>query len=486
MKKLTNCYYCNKQIKGYGFKCKLCDKSICNEHRLPETHNCVGIYQNKQNSIYKNNNKNTNENESTQLKTKLEKNEKNVVVYPENVESLLQEAEILNEIRRPGLAIKKYNQIIEKNPNIAEIWFNRGLILKKLRRSKDAVKSFRRAYELDPNNTEYRKKMEEFKATEFRNFIGIHNIDEDIEKEVKPVKIEDEQEENNNFNYEEILESEDVPQYIKDKFAHAKIKREQFKGKIGDLLLIIKQIDLIKGSYETTPHRTKEQIIYVKITPGFSVKVDLTNYPMRPIFELPYDVKKKIGDLNEILRSLRTWKKFDNSDVLFVLNELKACLGIHGQGNVLIAKRFVEVVFQEAKNHSLKEMMGFLRMDRWIVWGLEGPRRYQSSPVHVKFRSDDIPRDDSVVGMVHSHTLGPAIPSDPDLKTFKMFKINMIISLPDKTLKLFDNKGQGVGYEIVDIHDIDRGRKSIIKLSDIIGGRDEKRRKYGPSKSMYT
>jgi tetratricopeptide (TPR) repeat protein len=481
VKKLTNCYYCNKQIKDYGFKCKLCDKKICNEHRLPESHNCVEIDRNKQNSIYIN----TNENESTQLKTKLEKNETNKVVYPEIIESLLQEAEILNDIRRPGLALKKYNKIIEKNPDFAEIWYYRGLILSKLGKSKDAVKSFRKAYELEPNNPEYRKKIESVKATEFRNFLGPTIVETEIEKEVKPVKIEDEQEENNNFNYEEILESEHVPQYIKDKFTHAKVKREQFKGKIGDPLLIIKQIDLIKGSYETTSHGTKEQIVYVKIAPGFSVKVDLTNYPKRPILELPYDIKKKFGDLNEILRSLRTWKKFDNSDVLFVLNELKACIGIYGYGKVLLSRRFVEVVFQEANIHAPKEMMGFLRMDRWILWGLEGPRRYSSSPVHVQFRSDDIPRDDSVVGMVHSHTLGPAIPSDPDLKTFKMFKINMIISLPDKTLKLFDDKGRGIGYEIVDIHDLDSGRKFIIKLSEVIGGRDEKRRK-DTARSMYT
>ena len=167
-----------------------------------------------------------------------------------------------------------------------------------------------------------------------------------------------------------------------------------------------------------------------------------------------------------------------------VLNELKACLGIYGYGKILLSRRFVEVVFQEANAHAPNEMMGFLRMDRWILWGVEGPRRYKSSPVHVQFRLDDIPRDDSVIGMMHSHTLGPAIPSDPDLKTFRRFKINMIVSLPDKSMKLFDDRGRGIGYEIVDIQDLDSGKKSVIKLSDVIGRSSYKRR--NDNDRMYT
>lgn len=105
--------------------------------------------------------------------------------------------------------------------------------------------------------------------------------------------------------------------------------------------------------------------------------------------------------------------------------------------------------------------------------------------MQVQFRSNDIPRDDSVIGMMHSHTLGPAIPSDQDQKTFRLFKINMIISLPNRSLKLFDNVGRGLSYEIVDIQDLDEGLKSVIKLSEILGVKEEKRRR-DASRSMYT
>ncbi len=113
------------------------------------------------------------------------------------------------------------------------------------------------------------------------------------------------------------------------------------------------------------------------------------------------------------------------------------------------------------------------------------PQQYKSSPMQVQFRSNDIPRDDSVIGMMHSHTLGPAIPSDQDQKTFRLFKINMIISLPNRSLKLFDNVGRGLSYEIVDIQDLDEGLKSVIKLSEILGVKEEKRRR-DASRSMYT
>ena len=110
-----------------------------------------------------------NANGTIPLETKLEEIETNNLEYQDNIVFLMQEADLLNEMRRPGLALKIYDLIIEKNPDIAEIWYKKGFNLKKLGRNHDSVKSFRKAYELEPNNPEYRKKIESVKATVFKN-----------------------------------------------------------------------------------------------------------------------------------------------------------------------------------------------------------------------------------------------------------------------------------------------------------------------------
>ena len=43
-------------------------------------------------------------------------------------------------------------------------------------------------------------------------------------------------------------------------------------------------------------------------------------------------------------------------------------------------------------------------------------------------------------------------------------------------MKLFDKIGNLVSYEIVDIQDLDSGKKSVIKLSDVIGRSINKKR----------
>ncbi|MFX0104558.1 MAG: AN1-type zinc finger domain-containing protein [Candidatus Hodarchaeota archaeon] len=37
---MTNCYYCEIEIRDLPYRCKFCGLIFCNKHRLPEYHNC--------------------------------------------------------------------------------------------------------------------------------------------------------------------------------------------------------------------------------------------------------------------------------------------------------------------------------------------------------------------------------------------------------------------------------------------------------------
>lgn len=38
---MTDCSFCNKNIKNLGYKCNYCGKFHCSEHRLPDVHKCL-------------------------------------------------------------------------------------------------------------------------------------------------------------------------------------------------------------------------------------------------------------------------------------------------------------------------------------------------------------------------------------------------------------------------------------------------------------
>lgn len=40
---MTKCEYCGRNIEGIPFKCKFCNLTYCEEHRIPEEHMCTSI-----------------------------------------------------------------------------------------------------------------------------------------------------------------------------------------------------------------------------------------------------------------------------------------------------------------------------------------------------------------------------------------------------------------------------------------------------------
>jgi predicted nucleic acid binding AN1-type Zn finger protein len=52
----SKCYACKKKIGLLGIRCKCCDCSYCNGHRLPEDHKCEGNFVEMAKEVIKKNN----------------------------------------------------------------------------------------------------------------------------------------------------------------------------------------------------------------------------------------------------------------------------------------------------------------------------------------------------------------------------------------------------------------------------------------------
>ena len=126
-------------------------------------------------------------------------------------------------------------------------------------------------------------------------------------------------------------------------------------------------------------------------------------------------------------------------------------------GKMQISQQFINLAKQTAREHAPNEFGAFIQLDRWVIWRLRMPQKYYSTPFVTMYYKDQIPfMDTSVVGFIHSHTLGPADPSDQDRTTFRMYYVNMILGSTKKEssldqLVVFDREGNVREWEVTNL-----------------------------------
>ncbi|MCP4764467.1 MAG: hypothetical protein GY870_22015 [archaeon] len=426
--KTGNCSYCNIKLDDITFRCKFCGQKFCHSHRIVENHHCYGLYDYDKNQYFKfRDNYSISELyndliELDRLKEAYRKSDENLII-------LKKIAHILLKIHKPGVSLEIYDKILKSEPNNATIWYKKGIVLEKLNKNKnDAANCFKIAYELDPSNIKIRNKHNQYNNYE--------NIPDEVLQHIQSIK---------NNNDKKISSIEE-------------------------------QLDIIRKTYDIKVISEEEGIFNIRLGEKFSITIILKDYPARPEIQFPIHIEEKIGNIYIKLRSLLNWSNSNGGDVLGVLNELKAFLGLNGYGKILIFKDFMDSLVKTAKQFYPSEMMGFLQMDRWVIWRLREPQNFTSTPGYAAFSSKDIPQHDSVIGMVHSHTIGPAIPSEQDLITFKKFKINIIYSNLMNELKIYDSLGSSLSFGIIDLFG------KINNEEDYFKKREENQSK----KNMYT
>ena len=78
-------------------------------------------------------------------------------------------------------------------------------------------------------------------------------------------------------------------------------------------------------AYDQLSEKPAEINIYITITltKTFIIGVDFTNYPKKPIFHFPQEVKKLLGDPQKSLNILRTWNPKKSLHIVDILHELE-------------------------------------------------------------------------------------------------------------------------------------------------------------------
>jgi len=420
-------------------KCAYCGKKFCDTHRLSENHECLA-----------------------QIVTDVKKYliaqyEKLDSVVGEPLDALIRRAEILATIKRPGVTIKLCEYIVDNFQDAHEALYLAATQHEKLLEYKQALNLYKEVGEIAPDNNLYDRSYNllagkivlEFKKR-FRTardpFDTLEEKDQDLIL-LHP-------------SYDELALKVDelyIPAGLKEQIYGLKNKVSK------EISTKAQQLELIKENFPIEQLESYPKKYSVDLGNSYSVILDLENYPKPPDFELPSYIEEefKVETLPNRLYSLRTWLETQPYNLADVISELKACLAFFGFGKLQISQQFLDLVKKTAVEHAPNEMGAFIQLDRWVIWRIRLPGKYFSTPFATGYYNDQIPfMDTSVVGFIHSHTLGPPDPSDPDRKTFQMYYINMILGSNKKEssldeLVVFDRHGKVRDYEVVTLLDED-------------------------------
>ncbi|MHA1109466.1 MAG: AN1-type zinc finger domain-containing protein [Promethearchaeota archaeon] len=429
---LELCYYCNEKIENYMTKCAYCGRKFCDTHRLSENHECLA-----------------------QIVTDVKKYlimqyQKLDIIEGEPQEAFFRRAEIFATIKRPGITIKLSEYIVDNFPDAHEAIFLAATQYEKLKNYRQALNFYREACEIELSNKQYDRSYNllagkvvlEFKKrfrTAKRSFDTLEEKDQEL-----------------------ILEHhayDDLAFLIDDLYTPPRLKKmlANMKNRVAKTILTIpQQVEFIRGKFSMEPVSEGSTKYSVDLGNGHAVLIDLKNYPKIPEFEFPVYMEEQfnIEKLAERLYTLRTWSETQPYNLTDVIIELKACLGFYGIGKIQISQQFSNLAKQTAKEHAPNEFGAFIQLDRWVIWRLRMPQKYYSTPFVTMYYTDQIPfMDTSVVGFIHSHTLGPPDPSDQDRITFKMYYINMILGSTKKESSLdqlivYDREGKMREWEV--------------------------------------
>ncbi|MBN2155914.1 MAG: Mov34/MPN/PAD-1 family protein [Candidatus Lokiarchaeota archaeon] len=384
----------------------------------------------------------------------IEQYQKLDTIEGEPAEALLKRAEIIISIKRPGVAVELCEYMRDNYPEVAQLaTYLAATQYEKLKNFEHALNMYKEAYTLEPENSLFIKSYQDLARTLLLEFKGRFKTAINAFDTLEPKDMEIIRKYPSYSELERKVDELYTPPRLKELIAQKKTRIKE------QIFNVSQQIKKASNMFTIEKLDNYENRYSVDLGENYAVFMDLSDYPDPPKFEFPVFIVEKLStqSLSDRLYSLRTWLKSEPYSLTEVLRELKACLGFYGFGKIQISQQFLNLAKQTAKEHAPNEMGGFVQLDRWVIWRLRLPARYFSTPFATGYYKDQIPfMDTSIVGFIHSHTLGPPIPSDQDRQTFNMYYINMILGSTKgesslDLLRVFDREGNEREWELTQI-----------------------------------
>ncbi len=185
------------------------------------------------------------------------------------------------------------------------------------------------------------------------------------------------------------------------------------------------------------------------------------NFDGMPSFKIqPKEARERLPHPVDLIPALVLWDEDAHPSWAEVLQELKVKLAAvrgsaagNGSWMPAIERKLLLGLLDAARRGHPNESFFLLKkgptgvLDQVIL-----PQGTKGGKVMAIFSPDRLPYDKAIEASFHSHPSSNGTPSDPDLKAFLKYKVNIIAHAPygEYDYKAFTNKGNPVDLEVRD------------------------------------
>jgi proteasome lid subunit RPN8/RPN11 len=183
------------------------------------------------------------------------------------------------------------------------------------------------------------------------------------------------------------------------------------------------------------------------------------NFDGVPSFKIqPKEARERLPRPIELVPSVVLWDEESHPTWAEVLQELRTKLiaanGTRkGDWMPAIERKLLQGLLEAARRGHPNESFFLLKkgpsgvLDQVVL-----PQGTKGGKVMAIFSPDRLPYDKDIAASFHSHPSGNGMPSEPDVKVFVNYKVNIIAHAPygEHDYKAFTNKGDPVDIEVRD------------------------------------
>ena len=194
----------------------------------------------------------------------------------------------------------------------------------------------------------------------------------------------------------------------------------------------------------------------LKVNEDVGIEFDFKGQPSFKIS--PKEARNLLPRVVDMIPSLVLWDEDDHPSWAEVLQELKdkiiVALGSRpAEGAIAIDKKMLDGLLEVARHNHPNESFFLLKKDgRGVLAEAVLPQGTKGGRTMAIFSGDRLPYDKTILASFHSHPSGNGVPSEPDLRVFINYKVNIIAYFPygDHDFKAYDNKGNRVDLPILE------------------------------------
>ncbi|NMC07674.1 MAG: hypothetical protein GYA24_20845 [Candidatus Lokiarchaeota archaeon] len=183
------------------------------------------------------------------------------------------------------------------------------------------------------------------------------------------------------------------------------------------------------------------------------------NFDGVPSFKIqPKEARERLPRPIELVPSVVLWDEDTHPAWAEVLRELRtkliAAKGTrNGTWKPAIERKLLQGLLEAARRGHPNESFFLLKrgasglLDQVVL-----PQGTKGGKTMAIFTPDRLPYDKSIEASFHSHPTGNGMPSEPDLKAFINYKVNIIAHAPygEHDYKAFTNKGNPADLDVLD------------------------------------